>query len=312
MLITIFSSVENGIYASIAASAALLLIRLAHPRDSFLGKVTVSKQGGDGDETRDVYLPLTKNGITNPHVRVSPPTPGVIIYRIEESLLYPNCSIANSALVDFVKANYQRGRDMTNVSLADRPWNDTGPRRSGAEDQAENARKPKLHAIVLDFAAVYVPVFIPYTHTVLTQRFLHLSTQVDTTSTQALIDARIEIEKWADHPIEFHFAPILSPWIHRALVAGGFGVGHSESKVPREVAPVVPYRDGRSFDEPSISSEDIETGDLKKANVSEVVNGFELEPIVPADTPFFHIDLASAVRSAESGVDRVNNQTSEK
>ncbi|TEB36294.1 sulfate permease [Coprinellus micaceus] len=291
VLITIFSSVENGIYASIAASAALLLIRLAHPRDSFLGKVTVSKQGGDGDETRDVYLPLTKNGITNPHVRVSPPTPGVIIYRIEESLLYPNCSIANSALVDFVKANYQRGRDMTNVSLADRPWNDTGPRRSGAEDQAENARKPKLHAIVLDFAAV---------------------TQVDTTSTQALIDARIEIEKWADHPIEFHFAPILSPWIHRALVAGGFGVGHSESKVPREVAPVVPYRDGRSFDEPSISSEDIETGDLKKANVSEVVNGFELEPIVPADTPFFHIDLASAVRSAESGVDRVNNQTSEK
>lgn len=289
VLITIFSSVENGIYASIAASIALLLIRLAHPRDSFLGKVIVSQRDPSNgtSESREIYLPLTQNGITNPHVKVVPPTPGVIVYRVEESILYPNCSIVNSALVDFVKEHYQRGRDMSNVSLADRPWNDNGPRRSGVEDQAINERKPILHAIVMDFSAV---------------------TQIDTTSIQVLMDARIEIEKWADHPIEFHFAPIFSPWIHRALVAGGFGVGHSNSKVPREVAAVVPYRGGRSFDEPEStpSVDDVESGDIKKA--SEASSGYidtELEPIVPKNTPFFHIDLSSAVKAAESGVGRV-------
>jgi sodium-independent sulfate anion transporter 11 len=156
VLITIFSSVENGIYTSIAASLALLLIRLAHPRDSFLGKVTVSQDNSDSNnpETRDIYLPLTKNGITNPHVKVTPPPTGVVIYRMEESILYPNCSMVNDALVSHVKTVYRRGRDMTHVSLADRPWNDYGPRRSGAEDQAENLKKPVLHAIVLDLAGV--------------------------------------------------------------------------------------------------------------------------------------------------------------
>lgn len=126
------------------------------------------------------------------------------------------------------------------------------------------------------------------------------------------MDARTEIEKWADHPIEFHFAPILSPWIHRALVAGGFGVGHSESKVPREVAPVVPYRDGTTFDKhDSISSDDIEKADIQKGNLSDPVDGSELEPLVPNNTPFFHIDLAAAVKAAESGVGRVNRQSFE-
>ncbi|KAF5324443.1 hypothetical protein D9611_004316 [Ephemerocybe angulata] len=284
---TIFSSVENGIYASVAASIALLLIRLAHPRDSFLGRVTVSQKDDSGpSEQRDIYLPLTKTGIVNPHVKVSPPTPGVIIYRVEESILYPNCSIVNSALVDNVKANYQRGRDMTNVSLADRPWNDTGPRRSGAEDQAENERKPRLHAIVLDLSSV---------------------SHIDTTAIQVLMDARTEIEKWADHPVEFHFAPILSPWIHRALVAGGFGVGHSSAKVHREVAVVVPYRGGRSFDaEPSTAStDDLESGDIKKVPADPSNEGSELEPLVPHNTPFFHIDLVAAVKAAESGIGRV-------
>ena len=154
VLITIFSNIENGIYASVAASLFLLLVRLAHPRDSFLGRVVVHQSENGQGETRDVYLPLTKNGVANPHLKVSPPATGVTIYRFEESYLYPNCSIANSALVDEVKTKYRRGQDMTHVKPSDRPWNDYGKRRSGAEDQAENLKKPALHAIVLDFASV--------------------------------------------------------------------------------------------------------------------------------------------------------------
>jgi len=45
--------------------------------------------------------------------------------------------------------------------------------------------------------------------------------------------------------------------------------------------------------------DDLESGDIKK---DSDISASEFEPVVPADTPFFHIDLAAAVRAAESGV----------
>jgi solute carrier family 26 (sodium-independent sulfate anion transporter), member 11 len=95
----------------------------------------------------------------------------------------------------------------------------------------------------------------------------------------------------------------LSPWIHRALTAGGFGLGISSSKVPRDFAAVVPYRDGRSSlpDSNDLESEDIEEG-IKKSHHQVESGDIEYEPLLPINTPFFHIDLQSAVRAAESGV----------
>jgi len=129
VLVTIFSSIENGIYTSISASLALLLLRVARPRGAFLGKVTVRSSVSTVD--RDVYLPLTKDGITNPYVKVEAPSPGVLIYKFEESYVYPNSYIVYTAIVDYVKVNVRRGKDMSNVKLGDRPWNDPGPRRPG-------------------------------------------------------------------------------------------------------------------------------------------------------------------------------------
>lgn len=157
VLVTIFSSIENGIYTSISASLALLLLRVARPRGAFLGKVTVRSSVSTVD--RDVYLPLTKDGITNPYVKVEAPSPGVLIYKFEESYVYPNSYIVYTAIVDYVKVNVRRGKDMSNVKLGDRPWNDPGPRRPGDYEieQSANLKKPILRAIVLDFSAVYDP-----------------------------------------------------------------------------------------------------------------------------------------------------------
>jgi sodium-independent sulfate anion transporter 11 len=291
VLITVFSSIENGIYTSIAASLFLLLLRIAHPRGSFLGKVQVREEssvskGGNGE--REIFLPLSRGGIVSPDIEIVPPTPGVLVYRFEESYLYPNCSIVNSTIVDYVKENMRRGKDMTNVKLADRPWNDPGPGRGGAaNDQAINEQKPILHAIVLDFSTV---------------------SHIDITATQALIDTRTEVEKWADHPVEFHFATVLSPWMRRALIAGGFGTGISSAKT-RDIAAIVPYRDGAA-ELPRFDKEDIESGDrdLKKRrsgseSPSPIQEGYA--PLISTDTPFFHVDLAGAVKAAESGVGRV-------
>lgn len=43
VIITVFSSIENGIYFAIAASAAILLFRVAKPQGQFLGKIRVAE-----------------------------------------------------------------------------------------------------------------------------------------------------------------------------------------------------------------------------------------------------------------------------
>ncbi|CAL1704078.1 unnamed protein product [Somion occarium] len=279
VLVTIFSSIENGIYTSICASLALLLIRVARPRGYFLGKVTLyldSTTKSQPTDTRDVYVPLNpKARLMNADVKVIPPAPGIIVYRHEESLVYPNASLVNTTLRDYVKEHMRRGIDMSTVKLSDRPWNDPGP-RPGHDENAENLKKPLLKAIVLDFAAV---------------------SQIDTTGVQTLIDTRNEVERWTDAPVEFHFATILSPWIRRALVAGGFGTGAPSSSLPKEIAAVVPYRGDRSDYAAPEKSDDIEE-QIATSN-SETSISSPAAPIALEDTPFFHLDIVQAVRAAE-------------
>ena len=119
-----------------------------------MGKVTVRGNSSDGIATREVFVPLSDNGVTNPDINVTPPSPGIIIYRFEESYLYPNSSIVQTVLVGHVKKYMRRGKDMTNVKAADRPWNDAGSRGGGETEQEQNMKKPILHAIVLDFSTV--------------------------------------------------------------------------------------------------------------------------------------------------------------
>jgi sodium-independent sulfate anion transporter 11 len=155
VLTTVFSTVEDGIYVSISTSVGLLLIRIAYPRGAFLGKVTLRGHSSDSKDSRDVYVPLTKDGVTNPHIKIDPPSPGVIVYRFEESAIFPNASVLNSELVAHVKKHMRRGKDMSNVRMSDRPWNDPGPSRFGADaDQVTNEKLPVLHAIVIDLSCM--------------------------------------------------------------------------------------------------------------------------------------------------------------
>ncbi len=149
VLVTVFATIEDGIYTSVAASLALLLVRMARPRGHFLGRVTLHNT--TESSSRDVYIPIKPDKfLMNPHVKVYPPSPGIIVYRFEESFLYPNSSLVNDAIVDYVKDYTKRGTDMTGVKAGDRPWNDPG-KNSEVED---NTAKPHLHAVVLDFSAV--------------------------------------------------------------------------------------------------------------------------------------------------------------
>ena len=248
VLVTVFTTVENGVYTSVGASLALLLVRIARPRGRWLGTVRVSHGDGtnsvtDGSKHRQVFVPLDdKDGLRDPSIHVQPPPAGVLIYRFEESYLYPNASHLADLLIERAKSETRPGRAARYSRAGDRPWNDPGPinpafrkvfgrlaRKSAsqikAQIQAENAivddPRPLLKAFVFDFSSV---------------------SNVDTTSIQTLVDVRRAVEQYADRTIEFHFANILSPWIRRALLAGGFGTGPATRHIT-EVAPVVHQRD---------------------------------------------------------------------
>jgi solute carrier family 26 (sodium-independent sulfate anion transporter), member 11 len=121
---------------------------------------------------------------------------------------------------------------------------------------------------------------------------------------QALIDTRKEVERWTNSPVEFHFASILSPWIRRALVAGGFGFDHRiQSTRPHDVAAIVSYDDSQPH---SPILKDVEAGDsVQEVSLHDPAYGGVQRgeaPAVQIDTPYFHLDLAEAVAAAEASL----------
>jgi sodium-independent sulfate anion transporter 11 len=131
---------------------------------------------------------------------------------------------------------------------------------------------------------------------------------------QALIDTRREVERWTNSTIEFHFASILSPWIRRALVAGGFGYDHRvQSTRPHDVATVVPYDDPQTR---GPIPKDVEVGDSQDHSVYDDTAYGRVQhgeaSAVPIDTPYFHLDLAEAVAAAEASVLKLSPTTSER
>lgn len=95
---------------------------------------------------------------------------------------------------------------------------------------------------------------------------------------------------------QFHFASILSPWIRRALVAGGFGTGVPSHHIPTEIASVVPYHLHSSNHKAPEKEADIEERAVPELRIG---SGSSSAPINLEDTPFFHLDIVEAVRAAE-------------
>lgn len=313
VLWSIFYTIESGIYWSLATSVVLLLFRIARPKGHFLGRVRIQPESLEqGGHVRDIYVPIDEDdGVTNREIPVEAPPPGIIIYRFEESFLYPNASYINDRLVERVKLLTRRGKDMSNVPKGDRPWNDPGPKKSQEHELYElEQSKPRLRAIVLDFSAV---------------------ANLDTTGVQNLIDTKKEVEKWADRTVDFHFCGILSPWIRRALIAGGFGQGQPRHGAALEVAPVVPQDNSRSPADQrradaeangvasgSSSPQQYSVDELRRleeqgedvhkqledadADEKRRISGASSQitlPLLDRATPFFHFDLADAINSLD-------------
>lgn len=242
----------------------------------------------DDSQTKVKWWPLSLDNV-HPGIRVVPPPPGILVYRFRESLTYQNVSWQTDRIVEYVRANTRRNIDyeaLKHQKLGDRPWNEVGPRKY--KPPLEEDKRPILRAIVYDMSC---------------------SPHVDLTATQVLWDCHQEITKYANVPVEFHFAGILSEWTRRALTNGGFGgTRATRTEFSDRLIETAPVDDDSLHRvdndlEAQISPEQVQLGLQTDEPLEPVVlrsennekRGAANVPIVDTNQCFFHFDIPDLV-----------------
>ncbi|CAO0791450.1 unnamed protein product [Mucor circinelloides] len=308
VVITFFTTVEYGIYASVGMSIVILLFRIARPRFWGLGRIPLSTAVNSvvyEDEKK--HQPVVHSDLQN-YLYVPEGHPslgklveslpdGILMCRVDESFTYPNSSFISDKIITYCKKRTRAGGKV--LSKGDRQWNDDAtPAVIAARESL-----PRLHALILDFASV---------------------NRLDSSGLQAIVDAQNALNRYSGHHVEFHFVNILNPAIRRCLIVAQFGNQPRPGENRQEVFPVVPAsRDGPQRDVPEHQTTDAEnqiasssttddecysdSEEVKKEHAEfvevsspSVKNYPTLDGIqLPKDRyPFFHWSSDEAVRSA--------------
>ncbi|KAK9235609.1 sulfate transporter family-domain-containing protein [Lipomyces kononenkoae] len=341
VIVTVFSSIENGIYTTICVSAALLLFRLVKGRGRFLGHVTVHSVIGDhlvgpdnkrsaptsneqlplsvpNTSARSAFLPITHDDGSNPEIDIRQPYPGIFIYRFTEGFNYPNASHSLEYLVSTIFKETRRTNSNTYARLGDRPWNDAGPRRGNSEP--DRSHLPTLRAVILDFSSV---------------------SNVDITSVQTLIDIRNQLDNWAaPNIVQWHLACINNRWTKRALKSAGFGYptpffttdnssdfrwkpifSVADTTGSELVATTSREEQNRQLYGDSLADKDVDRVRSRTSETESISTNFnvkneflDLKPdrttgrrkmavVHGLNMPFFHLDVTSALSTAVANLD---------
>ncbi|KAI7902744.1 sulfate transporter family-domain-containing protein [Cokeromyces recurvatus] len=304
VIVTFFTTVEYGIYASVGMSIVILLFRIARPRFWGLGRIplsttTVSTIVYDNEKKSEpqrpditelhTYLYVPENHPSLEKLVESLPK-GILMCRIDESLTYPNSGYISDKIINYCKSRTRSGGKT--LDKGERPWNDD----STPDIIAARESLPILHALILDFASV---------------------NRLDSSGLQAIVDAQNALNRYSGHHVEFHFVNILNPTIRRCLVVAQFGTQPRPGDNRKEILPIVPTsRDGpereqfhRKSDEESPNTldeiEDIEKSCTECSNTPPIsFHRLSTDGIpIPKDRyPFFHWSADKAVRSALSSL----------
>ncbi|KAK6526551.1 Sulfate permease 2 [Orbilia ellipsospora] len=319
VFVSVFSSIENGIYTTISTSAALLLFRLAKAKGHFLGRIRVqvlpaehfssdtitgygaanktksdpeikgtSRESAEISESplvyHDVFLPIDHKDGSNPAINITSPFPGVFIYRFSDGYIYPNAAHYCDKLIDYVQENCRRTSTDSFARLGDRPWNDKGPRHLNLDED----HRPTLRAIILDFSAV---------------------NNVDITSVQTLIDTRNSLDRYASpNRVDWHFAGINNRWTKRALTSAGFGYRADDTEPEGGKEPWKPLYSVAEVSARVAGIEDDDSGSsIKKTDlevgVSAAGSAGKKRVLVHSITrPLFHVDIESALLATQENL----------
>lgn len=233
--VTFFTAVEYGIYASIGVSILLLLFKISRPRFYNIGRIPLAlskyidpsltlhgniipnndiinnknknmvndndyKDNNNNDDDlmekdqmQYLYIPDTDSALGH---LVQPLPDGILMVRMDESWIYPNCGFLADTLIVHCK-NYTR-RAQAVISKGGRAWNDD----ADPIKDAARAQLPLLHALIIDFTRV---------------------NQLDSSGLQSILDVQNALNRYSGHYVELHFVNIADPIIRQTLIIGGFG-----------------------------------------------------------------------------------------
>ncbi|KFG86979.1 sulfate permease [Metarhizium anisopliae] len=335
VFVSVFAQIEDGLYATVAISAAILIYRILKARGRFLGKVRVHSVLGDhiiGEDhnkvygeygtfdgaaevsARNIFLPLDHGDGSNPEVELESPYPGIFIYRFSEGFNYPNANFSLDYLTDVIFSQTKRSSPESFERAGDRPWSDPGPGKSAKSRQdLEVDRRPTLRAIILDFSSV---------------------NNVDITSVQRLIDVRNQLDMYASPGVvDWHVACINNRWTKRALMAGGFGIPtktddglHHRWRSIFSVAEIGGKDSAAALAEVAANERELQASQSRMSELDEEMGqSSDSEEGLPKpgdekaegaakqkrrgavvhglNRPLFHVDLTSAVQSAIANVE---------
>ncbi|CAG8465556.1 6533_t:CDS:2 [Cetraspora pellucida] len=203
----------------------------------------------------------------------SPPS-GILIFRIDQELTYPNADYIEDEIINHVKTNTRRMSEMPKRAN-DLPWNEA--KVTYESKIQENSALPPLKAIIFDFSAVCI---------------------VDSTAVQILVNVKRTINRYAGE-VEFHFATILNESIQKSLIIAGFGSADQKALLVDVGTNTAKINDLESKHSVEIKKS-MET--KKSEEVSEVVvDDSEDSTATSGGKKFFHLSVEAAVIAATNG-----------
>ncbi|KAI8138227.1 sulfate transporter family-domain-containing protein [Fennellomyces sp. T-0311] len=208
VLITFFDGVEDGIYVAVALSLLIMLLNIARPKVTVMARspldptsnsTTVVPASNDFYSSSQHYIYFDE---CDPHfaTHIEPLPPGVVVMRVGNALLYPNVGHVTELIIESAKARTRQG-ETAGENKKELLWTQT-------HDNSKSDHLPPLEAVVLDFTAV---------------------NRIDSTALQTLQSARELLDRYAAHPVEWHFTGITNPQVRNDLLLFGFGTLGDES-----------------------------------------------------------------------------------
>ncbi|KAK4516557.1 uncharacterized protein ATC70_011531 [Mucor velutinosus] len=220
--ITFFMDVETAIYVSAGLSLLLMLLRLARPSVSSLGRVKLNPAYSNLSASSSSATPKQKHAAHNIYGMdktaryifvdekdthfsglLDPLPAGIIVVRLSNSILYPNANYITERMTELIKSRTRSGNEDDDSSQQEEsPWNQ--PVASAKEDMLHrHALKPYLESIVLDFGSV---------------------DKLDATALHTLHAMKQSFDSYAGgKAVEWHFCQIANQQVRQLLIEAGFG-----------------------------------------------------------------------------------------
>ncbi|KAI8337932.1 sulfate transporter family-domain-containing protein [Chlamydoabsidia padenii] len=220
VLITICIGVQTGIYAAVGLSLVIMLFRMARPPVKLLGRIPLSssssqQQYDDGEQQllidrkqsspthRQRYIYLDERDL-HCAKQNDPLPPGLLVFQLTESILYPNAEFVTETIISSVKSRTRCGN--TDEAAAHQiPWN----HQININTELHRLQRPILRALVLDLTS---------------------SRRLDSSALSALMNLRNNVNKYSGQDVEWHFVGIQSAQLRQDLIYHGFGLEHQDTQ----------------------------------------------------------------------------------